>query len=432
MGDGGGEGSVSGKADVAPVNESQHDDRRVPVDLSEGFGERLLGQLLDRSFMLPPHLIAPLVADEITKIGGRDVSILLQDYEQLTLVPLPGRRLVGSVPLSIIDSLAGEAFLSGRPVEEQQEHGVRMYLPLLDGRDEIGVLALTLESIGDQDRRLLRRLAALTSALLLVKAGYTDNLSKARRRGHRLSLAAEIQWSLLPPLSMNTPRVAVAGILEPAYEIAGDSLDYALNGHILHLAIIDAMGHGMNAALLATAAIGAYRHARRADVSLGELYALMDRAIDEQFGVENFVTAQMVRLDVETGFFQWVNAGHPSPMLIRGHRVIKRLESPTTLPVGFGGGDPQVSDTFLSKGDRVLFFTDGLTEQHPEAGSPFGEQRMIDTIEAIPPTEGVSQMARRLSHALMRGRGNITSDDATLFLLEWRGGAAHQLAIREI
>ena len=65
-----------------------------------------------------------------------------------------------------------------------------------------------------------------------------------------------MQWSLLPPLMMTTPQVAVAGVLEPAYAVAGDSFDYALNDDVLHLAIIDAMGHGLEAAVLATATRG--------------------------------------------------------------------------------------------------------------------------------------------------------------------------------
>ena len=68
---------------------------KAMVDRSEGFGERLLGVLLDRAHEMPPQLIAPLVAEEVARVGGRDVSILLQDYEQLLLVPLPGRRLHG-------------------------------------------------------------------------------------------------------------------------------------------------------------------------------------------------------------------------------------------------------------------------------------------------------------------------------------------------
>ncbi|MEU8118133.1 PP2C family protein-serine/threonine phosphatase [Spirillospora sp. NPDC049024] len=397
------------------------------VDRSEGFGERLLGQLLDRAHEMPPQLIAPLVAEEVRAIGGRDVSILLQDYAQLTLVPLPGRGLTDGEPLPLEGSPAGRAFLSETVVEQRQADGVRMFLPLLDGSDEIGVMALTLDKVDDDDRRLLRRLAGLVADMLVTKNNYTDQFLRARRRVP-MSVSAEIQWSLLPPLTMTTPQVAVAGILEPAYDVAGDSLDYALNDDILHLAMIDAMGHGLNAAVLATVAVGAYRHARRAEAGLSELYAFMDTAIDEQFGPDHFVTAQMMRLNIGTGHLQWVNAGHPAPMLIRDHKVIGALEGHGTLPVGFGGSTPQINHRRLLPGDRVLAYTDGLIEEHTAGGTLFGEDRLIATIERVGPASATAQqMVRDLSHALMGERGGITSDDATLLLIEWRGGTADHL-----
>lgn len=401
--------------------------REDPVDRSEGFGERLLGQLLDRAHEMPPRLIAPLVAEEIRAIGGRDVSILLQDYAQLTLVPLPGRGLTDGESLPLEGSLAGRAFLSETTVEHPQAGGVRMFLPLLDGSDEIGVLALTLDDVDDDDRRLLRRLAGLVADMLVTKNNYTDQFMRARRR-EPMSVPAEIQWSLLPPLTMTTPQVAVAGILEPAYDVAGDSLDYALNDDILHLAVIDAMGHGLNAAVLATVAVGAYRHARRANAGLADLYAFMDTAIDTQFGPDHFVTAQMMRLNIGTGHLQWVNAGHPAPLLIRDHHVIGALEGSSTLPVGFGGSSPQINSEQLRPGDRVLAYTDGLIEEHTTGGEQFGEERLISTIERVGPASAtVQQMVRHLSHTLMRERGGITTDDATLFLIEWRGGTADHL-----
>ena len=143
-----------------------------------------------------------------------------------------------------------------------------------------------------------------------------------------MGVAAEIQWALLPPLTMSCPQVELAGILEPAYQVAGDSFDYALNDDNLHVAMIDAMGHGLDAATMATVAIGAYRHARRADVGLAEMYAFMDKAIAEQFGPDHFVTAQMMCLDIATGRLRWVNAGHPAPLLIREREVVRQLDRP--------------------------------------------------------------------------------------------------------
>ncbi|KDN84613.1 phosphatase [Kitasatospora cheerisanensis KCTC 2395] len=365
-------------------------------------------------------MIAPLVADAVRRFGGRDPVLLLQDYGQLVLAPLHGQGMTAGEPVPIDASPAGEAFLRGVPVEEPQEDGVRVYLPLPGGGDELGVLALTLDAVGEEDRRLLRVFCALVADLLVTKNAYTDRIFQARRL-QPMSVAAEIQWSLLPPLSMTAPQVAVAGILEPAYHVAGDSFDYALNDDLLHVATIDAMGHGLDAATMATVAIGAYRHARRADIGLAEIYAFMDRAIAEQFGPDHFVTAQMMRLDTVSGHLQWVNAGHPVPLLIRGRRVVERLESATTLPVGFGGEQPVISDRLLRHGDRVLCFTDGLVEERAPDGGQFGERQLIDWVNRVERADsGLRTTVRMLSHVLKEERGGRTSDDATLFAIEWR------------
>jgi serine phosphatase RsbU (regulator of sigma subunit) len=396
---------------------------KVAAGRPEGPGERLLGALLDRVHQMPPQLIAPLVAEEAARIGGRDVCILLQDYGQRMLRPLPGRGLVTGEPEPIDGSAAGRAFLRMTVVEEQRDDGVRMYLPLINDSDEVGVLALTLDTADEDDRRLLRQLAVLVGGMLAAKSAYTDQFLQARRSAP-MSLSAEIQWALLPPMTMITPQVALAGILEPAYDVAGDSFDYAINDNVVHLAVIDAMGHGLNAAMLATLAISAYRHARRANVGLADLYGLMDAVIEKQFGPDQFVTAQMMRLDIATGHLQWVNAGHPAPLLIRNRRVAQTLESPGTLPVGFGGATPVVSERELRRGDRVLFFTDGAFEEHRPGGQQFGMERLIDFVERAGQVgEGVQEMVRGLSNALALARGGVTTDDTTLFLVEWRGGS---------
>ena len=372
---------------------------------------------------MPPQLIAPLVAEEAARIGGRDVSILLQDYDQRMLRPLPGRGLVTGESEPIDGSAAGRAFLRMTVVEEQRDDGVRLYLPLVNDSDEAGVLALTLDTADEDVRRLLRQLAVLAGGMLAAKSAYTDQFLQARRSAP-MSLSAEIQWALLPPMTMITPQVALAGILEPAYDVAGDSFDYAINDNVLHLAVIDAMGHGLNAAMLATLAIGAYRHARRAGVGLADLYGLMDAVIEQQFGPDQFVTAQLMRLDIATGHLQWVNAGHPAPLLIRGRRVAQALESPGTLPVGFGGATPVISERQLRRGDRVLFFTDGAFEEHQPGGQQFGMERLIDFVERAGQVgEGVQEMVRGLSRALASARGGVTTDDTTLFLVEWRSGS---------
>jgi len=91
-----------------------------------------------------------------------------------------------------------------------------------------------------------------------------------------------------------------------------------------------------------------------------------------------------------------------------------------------------ITERALEPGDRVLFFTDGLIEEHHDGGEQFGETRLRDLIERVGLNGGpVAETVRRLSRGLMLERGGVTSDDATLLLLEWRGGTADHLAIGE-
>jgi serine phosphatase RsbU (regulator of sigma subunit) len=301
--------------------------------------------------------------------------------------------------------------------------GVRLFLPMIDGTDRVGVLALSVRSATAGLRDLARQIAGLVADLIVTKGAYTDAYFNARR-DRPMSLAAEMQWQLLPPLTLTTPDFALAGILEPAYEVGGDSFDYALNGRTLHLAIIDAMGHGLPAATMATVAIGAYRHARRAGVDLGDIYELMDHAMSSQFGNDKFATAQLGQLDVPSGVLTWVNAGHPAPLLLRDRRVVNSLDGPTTWPIGLGGKAPSARTAHLEPGDRVLFYTDGITEERLADGAQFGGDRLRELIEHVAADgQSAHETVRRLSHRLNEARGGATSDDATLLLVEWSGSA---------
>jgi serine phosphatase RsbU (regulator of sigma subunit) len=291
---------------------------------------------------------------------------------------------------------------------------------MLDGSDRVGVLAFTLLEVDDNDRRLAQRLAGLTADLIVTKSLYTTTFDRVRTAAP-ISLSAHLQWQTLPPLVMTTPDVALAGILEPAYDVGGDSFDYALDGHVLHLAVFDAMGHGLEAATMATIVVATYRHGRRSEASLPDLYVHMDDVLAATYP-GRFATAQVGRLDTETGVLSWVNAGHPAALVVRSSGSVEELVGPITRPVGFGGAAPQVSTVQLQPGDRVLFFTDGVVEERLADGAQFGEERLREFVrQANTDDVSVAETVRLLSHALMEARGGQTSDDASLLLVEWRG-----------
>ena len=324
-------------------------------------------------------------------------------------------------PLAIDATLAGRAFATIAIQEAESGSGRRLWLPLLDGAERLGVLGLTMPAVDDALRLRCRWLAALVAELLVSKTQFTDAYAMARRQ-QPMNMAAEMQWQLLPPLTFVAPRVVIAGLLQPAYEVAGDAFDYAVNGDTAHLAVIDPVGHDVTASILAAVTLGTYRHSRRAGLGLGATHAAMDQAIAGQFGGERFVTGQLAQLDCGSGRLQWVNAGHPLPLLVRGAKMVGTLACQPVPPLGLGLGQPEIATAALEPADRVLFYTDGVVEGRNLAGEPFGEARLADLlIRETLAGQPAAETMRRLAHAILAHQGRSPRDDATMVFLEWPG-----------
>lgn len=390
----------------------------------EDGSEQLLVDLLLGSHFLAPDELPALVARAAADIGASDVVIYLADYDQHTLRPLAGDGVPTREPIEIDATLGGLAFRTLELLDSEVASGLRLWLPLLDGTARLGVLELTLGTVTEAARRRCHHLGALVAELLVSKNMYGDAF-KLARRSRELSLPAEMQWDMLPPLTFATPRLAISAILEPSYGVAGDTFDYALNGDTAHVALVDAMGHGFQAALMAAVAVGAYRHSRRCGHSLAETYSAMDDVIGRQFGLDCFVTAQLVELDARTGKLRWLNAGHPAPLLLRGSKFIGRLTCAPTLPIGFGGSVAEVAEEALEPGDQLLFFTDGVVEARSPDGEFFGDERLPDLlVRAAAAGLSPPETVRRLSRAILAHQSGDLQDDATTLLLAWRGAAA--------
>ena len=217
--------------------------------------------------------------------------------------------------------------------------------------------------------------------LVIAKGAYGDVFEIARRR-ETMTIASELAWSLAPPTVFATDDLSLGIMLEPCYDNGGDAVDYATDDRVLHVGIFDAMGHGLAAAGVAAFAVAAYRHSRRAGRDLLETHASMHDAVGRQFPEHRFVTAIIARLELDSGRLTWINAGHPPPLILRGGRHAKLLESPTTTPLGVAlGGVAAVTTPSLEPGDLVLLYTDGLTEARDRDGELFRIDRLAQFIE---------------------------------------------------
>ena len=395
-------------------------DTGAPVPGSTN-GEEVLEALLEAEHHLAPAEIAGVIERLGTRIGAGEVTAYLVDHSQRVLTVLPG----GASPSEELDvdgTVAGRAFQTelvtyGAPSGDR----VQVWVPIKDGAERIGVLR-ALTAADDLTLRRLHALAGLVANMIVSRRQYGDDLLLARRR-EPMALAAELRWSMLPPLTYSGPGVTIAGILEPAYLIAGDTFDYGVNQSAVHIAILDAMGHGLEASIMASLAVTSYRHSRRVGLDLDDMVRAMDAALSSQFPEDRFVTAQLATLDVTSGHLRYVSAGHPAPMLVRNGRVIGDLQTAPAPPVGLGMGSPAVLQASLEPGDRLLFLSDGAIEARSPEGELFGRERLGDLLErSVASGLPASEVMRRLMHALLDHQRGRLQDDATLLLLEWPNG----------
>jgi len=396
--------------------------------VTEAAREMLAG-LLSAARLSVPDRVASLLADRGKALGADDVVVYLADQEQYVLVPVPTTSDGDRQPLNIDATLAGRCF---RHVELQEAQGGReVWVPLLDGLERLGVVQLKFSDLTVRvDDELLHAFAAMVAEMVLVKDAYGDLFTLVRRR-ETMSLAGEIAWNLMPPLTFGTERVVVSCVLAPAYDVGGDSFDYAVDDTTARLAIFDAMGHGLQAGLLATVAVAAYRHARRTGRSLVETVLAIDAAIADTFAEEQFVTAVLAELDLATGRLKWHCAGHPAPLLLRGIRVVQSLPGQPGLPLGLGtvlGADPMIQEYSLEPGDRLLFYTDGVTEARDSDGDLFGTERLADLVtRATAAGHPAPETMRRLMHAILDHQNGVLQDDATTMFVEWKAGTEERI-----
>jgi hypothetical protein len=345
-----------------------------------------------------------------------DPVVYLADFSGSVLYPLAIR----AAEEDVAGSMAGRAFTSGQPVTAERDGAVRVWVPMTEQASRTGVLAVTVPDAGAE---LLEQveLLGVFAGLAIATAARVSDIPYVRRRGQEMSLPAGMQWDLLPPLNTRAPGILIAGLLEPAYDIAGDAFDYAVGDRGLDFAIIDGMGHGIGSTLLTGLAVGAYRHARRRGAPILDIHRAIDHALADYYHDDSFATGIVGRLSFANGKLDWSSAGHPPPLLLRGRKVVAELTNEPVLPFGLHGA-PQLSTTDLEPGDAVLLYTDGVTEARGPDGELFGTDRLTDLIEREAASgQPAEEMLRRLVQALLEHQPEGLRDDATLLLVQWTG-----------
>jgi hypothetical protein len=346
-----------------------------------------------------------------------DPVVYLADFACELLFPLDA----GAAEQEMAGTMAGRAFTTGQPVTSDRDGSVRVWVPVVELTTRTGVLAVTVPHAGPQMLAQAESLG-MFAGLVVAAAARVSDVPYLRRRGRAMSLPAGMQWDLLPPLSARTAGALIAGMLEPAYDIAGDAFDYAVNGADLHLAIFDGLGHGLGSTLLTGLAVGAYRHARRDGAPVAGMHAAIDAALAGYYDDISFATGIIARLATGSGRLEWSCAGHPRPLLLRGRKIVAELSCDPVLPFGLGDGAPRPRIEELEPDDAVLLYTDGVTEARAPGGEQFGLDRLVDLLEREAASgRTAEELLRRLVRAVLDHQAGGLRDDATLLLVQWTG-----------
>ena len=380
-------------------------------------GDDVLAELLLDSMAMHPEDLAAAIA-RAEAFGGRNAQLWLADLNQASLhlfAPIGEQR---SLPVHGTD--AGRAYRGVRPVEVAHEAGAHvLWLPLLNSAERLGVVSIELDGPVGDSLRGWQAFVALLARLVATMSTYSDALVLGRRRAAP-TLAAEMRMADLPPLAFTTPGVSIAGMYEPAYEIAGDTFDYAVIGRTVHVALFDAMGHGLEASRMANLTVAAYRSARRRSLTIEETAVEIDTVIASEFGDSRYVTGQLAVLDIDDGVLTLIDLGHPRPLLLRAAGGSEVVDCTPSLPLGLRGGEPARARVQLAPGDAVLFYTDGITDARGPDGERFGEAQLAQRArELVAEGRAHSEVLRVLVAEALDHQGGKAEDDATTVLLGW-------------
>lgn len=409
-------------------------------------GLGILGNVLDAAEAASPVEAVEAVSRELgLALGATAVSFLIADLSgramvRLAHVPLgPG----GSASLATGERREAEESATTLPFDEGPTEQVvrtqrvqvlapgtggagagrsgrwRVLAPVTERGEVIGLLELLLpDDPGTETVEEIARLAHVLAFVVIANRRHTD-LYEWGQRTRPLSLSAEIQHGLLAgPQTCEAGSFTLAGWLEPAAGIAGDTFDFSLARDVLHLSMTDAMGHGVAAALNATLCVGSLRNTRNAGASLLEQVTSANLALAEHAtssALEDFVTGLVGRLDLRTGVIELVNAGHVAPYLLRGS-CVSSVELPVDLPLGLFSDTTYGSTRLaLEPGDRFILVTDGMLERN---AAGFDLPGAIGDTRELHPREAVRVLADRV----LDTTGHVLSDDATILCLDWHGG----------
>jgi sigma-B regulation protein RsbU (phosphoserine phosphatase) len=370
--------------------------------------------------VLGQRAVSRMVLEEAAEVlRARGAEMWIREDDQIARVAAVG---VVPPPLHAVDRALRDTVERAKMHLQEPSAGTeaRLIVPLPSPTGlPIGALVLRGRTDGSAYRtghvKLLSAIATLTSAFVRNHR-LAENARDADLRRRDNELARQIHRSLLPPCETGFKSVETAGVSFSAEKIGGDCYDYFdFPDSSLGILIADVSGHGVAAAMYMAAVKGAlYAEAQRTSDPAELLHrtnAVMASKFDQ---TEMFATAFLIRVSPDGGEWSFCGAGHPSALCLRGSGGVDSLHSSATALGLFEDTGFETGRVTLALEDRLIVYTDGLTEARGEQGRMYGLERLTHTA-----LEMVDETAAGLRNHLLEDLERFTEhrgtdDDVTL------------------
>ena len=372
----------------------------------------------------PPVEAVDVLAAELARmLNATEVSLLITNLSGTAAVRMshatisPGGLTGGAnehtESVTLDDSVHDRALRTQEQHVEPHRGGWRVLVPVTERGDAMGILELTVPQTPDADTLEYLRSAAHALAYTLIASRRHTDLFEWAQRDVPFSLAAEMQRRLLPSsYTVEGGPFTLAGWLEPAASVGGDTFDYCVDREYLYASVTDAMGHSTRAALLATLTVSSLRNTRRSVASPAEQADAANAALVAGAAPDQFVTGQILRIRLADGAVDIVNAGHPPPYLMRAGTTAM-LDVTPGPPLGVRRDRYGTQKLELEAGDRLLILTDGFLERN-------GNLAIGDILEHSADRHP-REVVRELAQNLLASTGGKLRDDATVLCIDWFG-----------
>ena len=356
-----------------------------------------------------------------TSVPGVDWSIctvtpdsyILGDLRNITnriiLLFIIGLLLVNVITYKVIAWMTKPIAGFSKSAGEIAQGKFNTILPVVNTEDEL----MTLHNSIDHMRHSLQT--------------YIDELqvttANKERMERDLSIAHDIQMNMLPKIFPPFPErkdVDLYAILKPAKEVGGDLYDFFIREQKLYFAIGDVSGKGVPASLIMAITSSLFRTLAQIDPEPANIIKAMNSPLSENNPSNMFVTMIIGVLDLASGNLKVCNAGH-NPMIISNNDGIHYLELKKNLPVGLMVDFDYREDLLkMNPGDKLILYTDGVTEAESETKELFGEKRLIELVEQNKQKDVREIIALLMSGIAQHVKSAVQSDDITIMDIQYK------------